>query len=71
VAKEFVTGLVPSWRKTRRTVLAMGALGLVRRRRLTLCGIARGMDSTCRIIHPELPAGLRDIAALSRAAKQA
>lgn len=24
---QFVTDLVPSWRKTRRTVLAMGALG--------------------------------------------
>jgi len=48
---QFVTGLVPSWRKTRRRVLAMGALGLVRRRRLTLTGIARGMDSSCRVIH--------------------
>ena len=47
----FVTALVPSWRKTRRKVLAVGTHGLVRRRRLTLTGIARGMDSRVRVIH--------------------
>jgi hypothetical protein len=47
----FVTALVPSWRKTRRKVLAVGAYGLVQRRRLTLTGIARGMESRVRVIH--------------------
>jgi hypothetical protein len=47
----FVTALVPSWRKTRRKALAVGTYGLVRRRRLTLTGIARGMDSPVRVIH--------------------
>jgi hypothetical protein len=48
---EFVTGLLPSWRKTRRRVLALGVQGLMRKRRLTLSAVARGMDSRCRIIH--------------------
>jgi hypothetical protein len=48
---QFVSSLVPTWRVTRRRVLALGALGLVRRRRLTLCGIARGLDSTTRVLH--------------------
>lgn len=47
----FVTDLVPSWRKTRQKVLALGAQGLIQRRRLTLCAIARGMESPSRIIH--------------------
>jgi len=47
----FVTDLLPTWRKTRRRVLALGSLALVRRRRLTLCGIARGLDSTTRVLH--------------------
>lgn len=46
---EFVTALLPSWRKTRRTVLALGVGALVRRRRLTLTGMARGMESETRI----------------------
>lgn len=48
---QFVTALLPSWRKTRRRVLALGVQGLIQRRRLTLSAVARGMDSTCRIIH--------------------
>lgn len=47
----FVTDLLPTWRKTRRVVLALGAAALVRRRRLTLCGIARGLDSRTRVLH--------------------
>jgi hypothetical protein len=47
----FVTDLLPAWRKTRRRVLALGVQGLIRRRRLTLSGIARGMDSSARAIH--------------------
>jgi len=47
----FVTDLLPAWRKTRVRVLALGSLALVRRRRLTLCGIARGLDSTTRVLH--------------------
>ena len=46
---QFVTNLLPSWRKTRRRVLALGVEALVRRRRLTLTGLARGMDSRTRI----------------------
>ena len=48
---KFVTDLVPSWRRSRQKVLALGAQGLVRRRRLTLTGIARGLESQIRIIH--------------------
>jgi len=48
---QFVTQLLPSWRKTRRTVLALGVQGLIRRRRLTLSAVARGIQSNCRIIH--------------------
>lgn len=48
---QFVSSLVPTWRVTRQRVLALGALGLVRRRRLTLCGIARGLDSSTRVVH--------------------
>jgi|WetSurMetagenome_2_1015567.scaffolds.fasta_scaffold45692_1 hypothetical protein len=48
---KFVTALLPSWRVTRRKVLILGAQGLLRRRRLTLCGIARGLESQARIIH--------------------
>lgn len=47
----FVVDLVPSWRKTRQKVLALGAQGLIQHRRLTLCAIARGMESHTRIIH--------------------
>jgi len=47
----FVTDLLAAWRKTRLRVLALGSLALVRRRRLTLCGIARGLDSTTRVLH--------------------
>jgi hypothetical protein len=47
----FVTDLLPSWRKTRRKVIALGAQGLVARRRLTLSALARGMESQCRVIH--------------------
>ena len=45
----FVSDLLPAWRKTRRVVLALGSCALVRRRRLTLCGIARGLDSRTRV----------------------
>lgn len=48
---QFVTDLLPAWRKTRRKVLALGVQGLVRKRRMTLCALARGMDSQCRVIH--------------------
>jgi len=48
---QFVTNLLPDWRKTRRRVLALGVQGLVKRRRLTLTGIARGVDSRTRVIH--------------------
>ncbi len=48
---QFVTDLLPSWRKTRRRVLALGCEALIARRRLTLCGIARGMDSSTRVLH--------------------
>ena len=48
---KFVTDLVPSWRRSRQKVLALGSQGLLRRRRLTLTGIARGMESPIRIIH--------------------
>lgn len=47
----FLTDLLPGWRKTRRKVLALGTQGLLQKRRLTLTGMARGMDSCCRIIH--------------------
>jgi hypothetical protein len=47
----FVTALLPDWRSTRRRVLALGSLALVQRRRLTLCGIARGLDSRTRVLH--------------------
>lgn len=47
----FVTHLLPTWRKTRRKVLALGVQGLVRKRRMTLCALARGMESQCRVIH--------------------
>jgi hypothetical protein len=48
---EFVTGLLPSWRKTRRLVFAFGVKGLIRKRRLTPSAVARGMESRVRIIH--------------------
>lgn len=48
---DFVSGLLPSWRKTRRTVLALGVGALVRRRRLTLSSMARGMESRTRICY--------------------
>ncbi len=48
---QFVTALLPSWRKTRRRVLALGCQALISRRRLTLCGIARGLDSSTRVLH--------------------
>jgi hypothetical protein len=48
---QFVTDLLPDWRKTRRRVLALGVQGLVARRRFTLTGIARGVDSRTRVIH--------------------
>jgi hypothetical protein len=47
----FITSLLPAWRKTRRVVLALGAQGLLRRRRVTLTAIARGVDSRTRILH--------------------
>ncbi len=47
----FVSDLLPTWRVTRRRILALGSLALVRRRRLTLCGIARGLDSRTRVLH--------------------
>jgi hypothetical protein len=47
----FVTSLLPSWRKTRRRVLSLGAQGLLAKRRLTLSSLARGMESPCRVIH--------------------
>jgi DDE family transposase len=47
----FVTDLLPTWRVTRRRVLALGCQALVRRRRLTLCGLARGLDSRTRVLH--------------------
>jgi len=47
----FVADLLPAWRKTRRTVLALGTLALTRRRQLTLTGIARGLDNRSRGIH--------------------
>lgn len=47
----FVVGLLPSWRKTRQKVLALGTHALIERRRLTLTGIARGMTSRTRVIH--------------------
>jgi hypothetical protein len=45
----FVTDLVPCWRKTRRRVLALGVGALLARRRLTLTGLARGLESATRI----------------------
>jgi hypothetical protein len=48
---QFVADLLPSWRKTRRTVLALGTLALIHRRQLTLTGIARGLDNHSRVIH--------------------
>ena len=47
----FVSTLLPSWRKTRRRVLSLGAQGLLVKRRLTLTSLARGMESPCRVIH--------------------
>jgi hypothetical protein len=47
----FGTDLLPSWRKTRRMLLALGTRALVRRRQLTLCGIARGVETHTRVIH--------------------
>jgi hypothetical protein len=47
----FVTDLLPAWRKTRQRVLALGSFALVQRRRLTLTGIARGLDSRTRVLH--------------------
>jgi hypothetical protein len=47
----FVSILLPSWRKTRRRVLCLGAQGLIAKRRLTLSSLARGMESPCRVIH--------------------
>jgi hypothetical protein len=49
--QQFVSSLLPTWRVTRQRVLALGTLGLVRRRRLTLCGIARGLDPSIRVLH--------------------
>jgi len=40
-----------AWHKPRRVVLALGVQGLMRKRRLTLTAVARGMESRCRIIH--------------------
>lgn len=48
---QFITDLLPSWRKTRRRVLALGCQALIARRRLTLCGIARGLHSQTRVLH--------------------
>ena len=48
---QFVTGLLPSWRKSRLRVLSLGVQGLLQRRRLTLTALARGMESHCRVIH--------------------
>jgi hypothetical protein len=48
---QFVADLLPSWRKTRRTVLALGTLALTRRRQLTLTGITRGLDNRSWVIH--------------------
>lgn len=42
---QFVSNLLPSWRKTRRAVLAVGVQGIMRTRRFTLAGIARGVES--------------------------
>lgn len=47
----FVSDLLPTWRVTRRRVLALGCQALLTRRRLTLCGIARGLDSRTRVLH--------------------
>jgi len=47
----FVTSLLPSWRKTRRRVLGLGVEGLLRRRQLTLSGIARGLASPIRVLY--------------------
>jgi hypothetical protein len=48
---QFVTDLLPSWRKTRRRVLSLGVQGLIQKRQLTLSALARGMESSCRVIH--------------------
>jgi len=48
---QYITDLLPSWRKTRRRVLALGCQALMERRRLTLCGIARGVRSSTRVLH--------------------
>jgi len=48
---QFVDKLLPDWRKTRRRVLALGVEGLLKRRRLTLTGIARGLEIHTRVIH--------------------
>ncbi len=48
---QFVTDLLPGWRKTLRRVLALGVGGLVERRRITLADTTRGMDSSTRILH--------------------
>ena len=47
----FVTDLLPAWCKPHRRVLALGVAGLLAKRRLTLTTVARGLPSTCRIIH--------------------
>lgn len=47
----FVSDLLPTWRITRRRLLALGCQALLARRRLTLCGIARGLDSRTRVLH--------------------
>jgi hypothetical protein len=49
--QKFVATLLPTWRKTRQEVLRLGAQALIQRRRLTLCGIARGLPPSTRVIH--------------------
>jgi hypothetical protein len=49
--QNFVTAVVPSWRKSQLTVLALCVRAMVLRRRCTLSALARGLPPTCRVIY--------------------
>ncbi len=48
---QFVTDVIPSWRKSQRKVLALCVRAMVLRQRCTLSALARALPPTCRVIY--------------------
>ena len=48
--QQFVTAVVPSWRKSQLKVLALCVRAIVLRRGSTLWALARALPATCRVI---------------------